>query len=38
MSESLVHLYYIIVLGALLALGIGGMAWFVYHKRKRRAR
>ncbi|TYP70200.1 PEP-CTERM sorting domain-containing protein [Paenibacillus methanolicus] len=35
---SLYHLYYIIIFSVLLALGIGGMAWFVFHRRKRKAR
>ncbi|ACT04670.1 hypothetical protein Pjdr2_6067 [Paenibacillus sp. JDR-2] len=38
MNESLFHLSYIVLLGVLLALGLGWMGWLIYHRRKRKAR
>lgn len=38
MSEDMVHLLYIILLGVLLALGLVAMGWFVYHRRRRKIR
>lgn len=38
MNESLFHLSYIIVLGALLAAGLVAMGWMIYHRRKRKIR
>lgn len=37
-EEKMVHLAYIILLGALLALGLVWMGWLIYHRRKRKIR
>ncbi|SFF19383.1 hypothetical protein SAMN05216378_5388 [Paenibacillus catalpae] len=38
MSEEMVHLLYIILLGGLLGLGLVWLGWYVYHRRKRKIR
>ncbi|MDR6549867.1 cbb3-type cytochrome oxidase subunit 3 [Paenibacillus qinlingensis] len=35
---NIFHLSYIVLFSALLAVGTIGVAWFVFHKRKRKAR